>query len=82
MMPDGTIVTVGSVTGTQVHGEDVAQALSPGGVMSQPRAWRRDGSTGELVFQVFRVCSVCQGKYGSELFPPGVPAKPNGPGAR
>jgi hypothetical protein len=76
-MPDGTIRTVGSQTGSLVHAEDAAQALSPGGRMSQPYGWRM-GPDGKVTWQPIDVCATCQGKYPPSMFPSGTSAAPGG----
>lgn len=76
-MADGTIRTVGSETGSLVHAEDAAQALSPGGRMSQPYGWRM-GPNGKVTWQPIDVCATCQAKYPPTMFPPGTGGAPGG----
>lgn len=76
-MPDGSIRTVGSQTGSLVHAEDASQALSPGGQMSQPYGWRM-GPNGKVTPQPIEVCPTCQAKYPPTMFPSGTTSAPGG----
>jgi RHS repeat-associated protein len=75
---DGNVTTVGSVTGSTIHAEDVAQDMVPGGPMSRPFGWRMDPEAGSVTWQPIDVCLVCQEKYPSSLFPSGTIPAPGG----